>query len=69
MIILVMLGYVILGIYEFIPLYKQKQWPDFWVNAALGATSLIVAVLLSVGIRIPSPEAPIREMIISIFGK
>lgn len=69
MILLVVVGYAFLAVYEFLPLYKQKLWHDFWVNVVLGIFSCTIAVLLSLGITIPSPEKPIREFIISIFGK
>lgn len=67
--ILVIAVYALLIIYEFIPLYKQKFWNDFWVNAVLCFFSFIFAILISLNIKIPSPEKPIREFITSIFGK
>ncbi len=69
MLVLVILVYCFLAIYEFVPLYKQKLWRDFWTNASLGVTSFIIAILLCMNVEIPSPETPIRELIISIFGK
>lgn len=69
MFILVIIGYSLLAIYEFIPLYKQKLWRDFWVNTAIGIFSFTIALLLSLDVRIPSPAQPIAELIISIFGK
>lgn len=69
MFIVVIIAYTLLAIYEFIPLYKQKLWRDFGVNAALGIFSFAVALLLSFDVKIPSPEQPIRELITSIFGK
>lgn len=69
MLVLAIIGYTFLAVYEFVPLYKQKLWYDFWVNAALGIFSFIIAILLCLNVRIPSPEKPIREFIISIFGK
>jgi hypothetical protein len=69
MFILVIIGYSFLAIYEFIPLYKQKFWNDFWVNAILAVLSLTFAMLLSFNLELPSPEKPIREFITSIFGK
>lgn len=69
MIILVVMGYAFLVFYEFIPLYKQKLWSDFWVNAILGIFSFTIALLLSLGVNIPSPAKPIQELITSIFGK
>ncbi len=69
MIILAIIGYTLLVIYEFIPLYKQKLWQDLWVDAVLGISSFTIAILLCLNVEIPSPEKPIRELITSIFGK
>lgn len=69
MLVLVIIGYSFLAIYEFIPLYKQKFWNDFWINAVLGLFSFTIAILLCLNVEIPSPETPIRELITSIFGK
>jgi 4-hydroxybenzoate polyprenyltransferase len=69
MVILVIIGYVILLIYEFVPLYKEQKWVDFWVNAFLCSISFTIAVLLSLNFKIPSPETPIRQVITALFGK
>ena len=69
MLVLVIIGYLFLAIYEFIPLYKQKLWQEFWINAVLGIFSFTIAILLCLNVEIPSPETPIRELITSIFGK
>lgn len=69
MFILVILIYSVLIIYDLRPLYKQKLWKDFWANLILGTLSFTIAILLSLNIKIPSPEKPIREFIVSIFGK
>jgi len=69
MFVLAIIGYAFLAIYEFIPLYKQKLWHDFWTNIALGIFSFTIAILLCLDVKIPSPEKPIRELITSIFGK
>jgi hypothetical protein len=50
-------------------MYKQKLWKEFWINAVLFTTSFTMIILISLNIKIPSPEKPIREFITSIFGK
>ena len=67
--VLAIIGYALLAIYEFIPLYKQELWRDFWVNTVIGIISFTIAILLCLDVKIPSPEKPIREFIILIFGK
>lgn len=69
MFILVIVGYAFLAIYELIPLYKQKFWNDFYVNATLEIISFTIVMLLCLNVEIPSPEKPIRELITSVFGK
>lgn len=69
MLLLVMIIYMAMAAYEFIPLYKQKQWNDLRVNSVLFFSSFIVAVLLCLRVNIPSPVKPIRDVIISVFGK
>jgi hypothetical protein len=69
MFVLAIIGYALLAIYEFIPLYKQKLWRDFWANTVIGIFSFTIAILLCLDVKIPSPVKPIRELIISIFGK
>jgi len=68
-IFLVIIVYCFLAVYEFVPLYKQKLWNDFWVNVILGLISFTVAVLLSLDVKISSPVYAIPEIIESIFGK
>lgn len=69
MIILAVIGYSILVIFELKPLYKQKLWRDFWADMVLGTFSFTVAILLCLNVKIPSPVRPIENFIISIFGK
>jgi hypothetical protein len=69
MLVLVLIGYALLVIYDFVPLYKQKLWRDFYVNAALGTLSFATAVLLSLGVEIPSPAVPIKGVVTTLFGK
>jgi hypothetical protein len=69
MLLLTVIIYLTLAIYEFMPLYKKKLWRDFFANAILWISSFTFAILLCLNVAIPSPEKPIRELITSIFGK
>lgn len=69
MFVLVIIGYAFLIIFEFIPLFKQKIWRDFWTNTIIGIISFSMAILLSFNIKIPSPAKPIADWITSILGK
>jgi hypothetical protein len=63
MILLVIVSYALLAVYEFIPLFKQKLWRDFWTNTVLWTLSFSVAVLLSLGVEIPSPAPHIKRAV------
>jgi len=69
MFVLVIAGYVLLGIYEFVPLNKEKRWKEFYVNLALYLVSFVMAFMISVNVKVPSPAKPIEEVIYSIFGR
>lgn len=64
-----LLVYSILVMYEFIPLYKEKLWRDFWVNSFLGLCSFLFAIALTFGLKVPSPSIPIQRIIEFIIGK
>jgi len=66
---LLLAAYALLGIYEFVPLYKQKQWKDFFVNMVLGILSLCIGLLLSLDVEITSPIHPIKNFVKSLYGK
>jgi hypothetical protein len=68
MIFLTILFYGIDTAYEAIPLYKEKQRRDFWVNLFLELCSFTAAVLITFGIPIPSPSEPIKNIVLSLFG-
>ena len=51
MCIIVILSYVVLGIYEFVPLYKEKRWKEFYVNLGLSLISFTLAFLISFNVK------------------
>ena len=69
MIVLAIIGYALLVIFELIPLFRKKLWCDFWVYTVIGILSFAIAVLLCLEVKIPSPVKPIRDFVVSIFGK
>ncbi|AGC67635.1 hypothetical protein Cst_c06170 [Thermoclostridium stercorarium subsp. stercorarium DSM 8532] len=69
MFIFVIIGYALLGIYEFVPLYKQKKWKEFYVNLVLTLISFIMAFLISINVKIPSPAKLIGKVITLLTGK
>lgn len=69
MFIIVLIGYGILGIYEFVPLYMEKRWKEFYVNLALSVISFTLALLISLKVKIPSPLKPVESIIYFLFGE
>ena len=69
MIVVVIISYTLLAFFEFVPLYKEKQWVDLYVNCILFLLSLTIVLLLIFGVKIPSPAEPIGKVITSIIGK
>lgn len=69
MLAIVLLGYALLGVYEFVPLFKEKRRKEFYVNLGLGIISFAMAILISLKVDIPSPAKPVEIIIESIFGK
>lgn len=67
--VITIVGYALLGIYEFIPLYKERKWKEFKMNLVLGITSFIVAMLISLDVKIPSPVKPIEKLLSGLMGK
>jgi hypothetical protein len=53
---------------ELIPIYQKKQKRLFRVYASMLAAEYILAVLLSLGVKIPSPAEPIKRIVSMIFG-
>lgn len=62
------LFYILFIVFELIPIYKDKDKKLFWTYGIITISTYIVHVLLIVGIKIPSPADPIKNLIISIFG-
>lgn len=69
MFVIVILGYTLLGIYEFVPLYKENRRKEFYVNLGLTLISFAISFLISINVKVPSPAKPIEEIINSLLGK
>ncbi|PAB58216.1 hypothetical protein [Anaeromicrobium sediminis] len=69
MLFLVLIVYGIIGIIEITPLVKKKKKKDLVVYLVLYTSALVLSVLISIGVKIPSPAIPIQKMVESIIGK
>lgn len=69
MVIVVVLAYAFIIYFDLVPLYRKKHWRDFWVNMTFSIFTFVIAILISLGVAIPSPAYPIKNFITSIVGK
>lgn len=53
---------------ELVPIYQKKQWLPFWIYTVLMSFEYILVFLCFVGIKIPSPAAPIKRIVSAILG-
>ena len=67
--VLVILGYIIIGFIEIVPLYKKKQKKELILYSITFTIAFVMSVLLSLGIKIPSPAKPIEKIVLTILGK
>lgn len=65
---LVLLGYAFIVLIDTVPIYKDGTRREFWVSTGLLAVSLIVAVLFSLGVDLPSAADPLKEVVTKIYG-
>ncbi|MBC8061334.1 MAG: hypothetical protein H7Y18_11820 [Clostridiaceae bacterium] len=69
MFLLVIISYIIVMFFETPILLKEKNSGKIIFYFSLIIFSMIISVLLSLGVQLPSPSNPIKTIVISIFGK
>lgn len=69
MLILCTAVYVSFVLIDVIPIVKNKQWKIFVIYSTLTVTAYILTVLTELGIKLPSPSNPIKEIVTTIIGK
>lgn len=69
MVILVIAFYIIVMYFEMVPLIKDKNRGKVILYSSLTIGSMIISVLLTLGVQLPSPSNQIKEIVVSIFGK
>ncbi|MCG8540049.1 MAG: hypothetical protein MJA82_08940 [Clostridia bacterium] len=69
MYILIILAYLVIGIIEMVPLYKKNRKKELTVYTIFFLTAFIISLLLSLGVKIPSPAKPIEDVINRILGR
>ena len=68
MVILIILGYIVIGIIEIIPLIKKGEKKELAVYSIIFISSFIISILLILGFELPSPATPIENVIKLIIG-
>lgn len=60
--------YILFIVFELLPILKDKDKKLFYTYGIIAMSTYIAHVMLIVGIKIPSPADPIKNLIISIFN-
>ncbi|MBU3146647.1 hypothetical protein [Clostridium sp. CF012] len=69
MFLLVIISYIIVMLFETIPLLKEKNSGKIFFYFSLIMFSMIISVLLTLGVQLPSPSNGIKYIVEGIFGK
>jgi hypothetical protein len=69
MLFLIIISYIIVMFFESIPLLKEKDSGKILLYFSLIIFSMIISILLSLGVQLPSPSNGIKNIVESIFGK
>lgn len=69
MLLLVIISYIIIMFFESIPILKEKNSGKILFYFSLIIFPMIISVLLTLGVQLPSPSNQIKNIVISIFGK
>jgi len=65
--VLVVVAYAFIGFIEWKPLLKNGDKKGFAVNLGLTVISFVIAILLSLNVKIPSPAKPISDLVRMLF--
>lgn len=68
MFVLVLLAYALVVLFDTIPIYKDATRKEFWVSSGILAFSLIIAILFSLDVKLPSPAVPLGQLVKKIYG-
>ena len=61
--------YVFFIILDIIPIIKSKQWKVFGIYAILITTAYVMTVLNELGVELPSPATPLKQIVTTIVGR
>ena len=69
MFLLVIISYVLVIFFEIVPLLKEKNKGKILFYSSMIIFSMVISILLSIGVQLPSPSNQIKDIVIAIFGK
>ena len=67
-VILYIFLYLAIIIFDMMPLIKKKEKKSLLVYMPVLLFTLVINVLHGLGVHIPSPSGPIKDMVSMIFG-
>jgi len=69
MYLFVIVLYVIIIFFETVPLFKEKNKRKIIFYFSFIIFSMIISILLTLGVELPSPSNGIKNIVIALFGK
>lgn len=69
MFLLVIIFYIIVIFFESVSLLKEKKAGKITLYFSLIIFSMIISILLTLGVQLPSPSNQIKDIVVSIFVK
>ncbi len=67
MIIVIIIGYVLIGLIEITPLVKNKRFRELSLYCVLFVSAFILSILLALDVEITSPAVIIEKIVTSII--
>lgn len=67
MLMLVILIYVIMAICHVLSLIKKKYWKELIISLSFLMFSILLTILYTIGVNIPSPSKPVQYLIEDIL--
>ncbi len=68
MVALVVIAFLLIGIIEIVPMVKENQKKELVLYSVLFAAAFVLSILLSLGVKIPSPSEPIEHLVRAVTG-
>ncbi|SHJ63952.1 hypothetical protein [Tepidibacter formicigenes] len=69
MVFLIILAYLIIGFIEIVPLVKRNQRKELVLYSVMFGLAFVISILLSLGVKIPSPAKAIEKVVLTVLGK